>query len=262
MCPTQPPTFSAETRRRLVASLPFTEAPATIRNTWTGSATRRKVPSLIFESAGAVAETNKLAELALIQVDPVIGGTFFGPGSTVGPYDFRFSVRMQMVADTATPANVSSSAVAGIQLGSDCSATLTTTPSNSQGVVRLARVLSTPNRFQFWRAMGDGSAGISTVFDVTDPASATVTVGHLVELVWDPFALTITALVNNRVRAVHSESLHGWMPPVASFGDANNVALGLVVYSGTQTAATKTLVQWTAPTLEWLGTSEIGSGLV
>jgi hypothetical protein len=249
------PQWEPEARRRLLRSYPFSVLPAQIRQTFAAPTIALLTPQLSFTSAGAAAETNKIYEAAVEQVTPPGNTTFRGPFDTNGDSDFHACMRVQMQGSASVPANLDANAFVGFEFRSAGQAVLTNNPPQN-GAIRIEQRLDNPTQ---WRAkLLPGGGGAATIVNFSIPADG----GNLVEIEWLPFftpAGGAIVRVNNIQRALFDFNVTGAPQP---FFLADQISVGLLVYSGTQTGATQINASWTGCVIESLDTFLIGSGFV
>lgn len=229
----------------------FEVAPAVVRNTFAAPTVQTATPSWAVQTAGGVAETNKCYEISL-ETDPAAQGTGIAgirfPGNTVVT-DQRIAITAQMKASAATPANAdAATAWAGLELLS-ASVTLYTAAGSSCSY----QVLQNLNDQTLWSFLvRDGLGGrVATTFNVTTNAAG----GHNVGLFYDPFALTISCMVDGVIRAQRAIVSQG------AFLD-NAVLVGGILYGGVQAVANALTFGLSAVRVSQSGPGTIGSGLV
>ena len=243
-------------RTRLKRTNPMMTVPTAARNTFAGSTVEAIPPSLNFWSAGSVAETNKIYEVGFERVDftssPFAFPTYYARGATNGPSDHTHIYRCQLYGESSVAANLDSTAFVGVEMYSSAQNVLTATAASA--VHRVEQRLD--DRSQWRVTFNDGNGGVNLVRNFTVEVSNGIVGGAHVEVVYDPFGLTIKTYVDYVLR--NTESLSGFNGTF--FG--HDIAFGGLVYSGTQTGATVIAAQWGAIEVVSVNTGLFGSGLV
>lgn len=185
----------------------FQAVPTTKVNTLAGGTIAVASPSLVLGSAGAVVETNKLLEVYLERDQFALAGAgaaagFRGPGATSwGDYTTIFSA--QVCPDTTSRANAAADAYAGIEIYSRDVNNLNSAAASAS--LKLVGYFNDFTKFALIVNLADG--GGDHITNMTVPklnADPNVAEGHLFELIYDPFALTVTAWVDRQATATAS----------------------------------------------------------
>jgi len=235
------------------------------RNTFTGATIFSEPPALTFMSAGAAAETNKLAEF---QIEYAANGSpagtqFGGPGHTID-YDFPLLFSCSLfggLVNTADAANVGADAWIGLEIMSAEANIPTTYPTAGNGWVSLRRSVKDPKNYslQVRNTAGNpqGKVDFTVPYQPGDSLDPLIPEGHMVALFWDPWAPEISAYVNGTKRA----SLGFAYVPGGGFTLGTTINAGLVAFSGTQSAAAKMFAQWSGIRVTNFRTDQIGAGI-
>lgn len=245
-----------ETRRRstLERHYPFNVAPGTKRNTFAGATIALEPPCLRLQSAGAVAESNKLIEAyAEAWYSDMSNGGIVGPASTVTG-DFRRTIRCLLSVGADQPGNISG-AWGAIGYGS-FDANTPPAGAGAAGYLQVRRSLADPASFTVVSRTGDS---------VTLPETATFTNADtdssMVEIELDPFALSARVLVGGVVKWTLSDPLK-YPGNFANTAAYPAPAVEMLLWSGTQTGACTCVALFSGLMVIDYGLNTEGSGLV
>lgn len=236
----------------------FLPIPATARNTFVGATIDSTRSNLSIKTAGAIVEANKICELT-IDDDKYAFGTgtpgFRGPGATnIG--DFKTELACQFWCDAVTRANTAVDAYAGVEIFSATNNSLNGNGAVADGSVKLFGYFNDYTKFGMSVRRGTGTATTFTTATVPNVAVAPnpeIASGHLLRMLWDPFALTIDCYVDTtHIGKADMSTMSPGMPP----------SIGFFLWSGNNAVAVSMQASISMMRVTKFDTNKIGSGFI
>lgn len=236
----------------LLRTYPFTQLPVTRRNTFVGSTLALELPSIVYSTAGAIIESNKILELVVEKRVSDVLFQCFDQGDETGHIEI---LDCHWWGNANNPANIDANAFIGIEWGSmGVAPPFPAIP--GQNVVHLRQQLKDKTQFQLLVANGQVA---SNIVNFTAPVSGFSGEGHHVQIVMNPYNLTVTAIIDGVSRAQISGA--DAYPSQTGLYVLTGDHVGLFVCSGVQTAATPISASWTGLNVTSIGSSGLSAQL-